>query len=157
MSQNALKRFRKQWMYFMIIGLLILLSILLLGRRKKGWLKIFQNSEYKNYLPWLVAQSKHETGNWSSSLFKNHNSLFGFKESKRVEWNGYRGPVSPEGDYYAGYKSWVDSAQHYLNWLRFNNIPTDLNNVEDFVSAIRNKGFFTDTYDNYINGVKRFL
>lgn len=157
MSLNARTRFRRRLMFLLLIGLPIALLVVILMRRKRGWLRIFKNSEYANYIPWLIAQSKHETNNWRSSLFNNHKSLFGFKMSKRVEWDGYQGPQSPEGDYYAGYKNYADSAQHYLNWLRYNGVSPDLDNLEDFIGVIRDKGFFTDTYENYLNGVRRFV
>jgi len=159
MSHNARTRSQKAWRLLAIIGLpiILLVGLLLLLMRKRGWLKVIRQSEYNHYEPWLIAQSRHETANWKSSLFNAHKSLFGFKESKNVKWRGYRGPKSPEGDYYAGYFNYQDSADHLLNWLRYNNIPTNLASVDDYVKAIRSKGYFTDTLDNYTNGVKRFL
>lgn len=159
MSRSAQTRSRKRLKLLVIIGLPItlLVALILWLIKRRGWLKVFRTSEYRSYEPWLIAQSKHETSNWKSSLFKNHKSLFGMKMSERVDWDGYTGPVSPEGNNYAGYFSYEDSAQHLLNWLRYNHIPANLQSVDDYVKAIRSKGYFTDTLDNYINGVKRFL
>jgi hypothetical protein len=102
----------------------------------------------------LIAQSKHETANWKSGLFENFNSLFGMKYDDGSP--GYRGPVSPEGDNYAAYDRWADSAKHLVKWLSDRNIPVTTS-VEDYVKSIRAKGYFTDSESNYLNGLKRFL
>ena len=147
MSRSAQMRSRKRSKLFLIIGLpiILLLGLMAFLIKRQGWLKVFRNSEYRNYEPWFIAQSKHETNNWKSSLFKNHKSLFGFKESKNVDRDGYRGPLSPEGNYYAGYFTYEDSAQHLLNWLRYNKIPFNFNSVDDYIATIRDDGYFTDT------------
>ena len=124
-------------------------------RKKKGWLWVIRQSEFAPMEKIIIAQSQHETANWKSSLFKNHNSLFGMKWP--VDLPGtHQGPISPEGDYYTSYDAWENSAQHLLHWLRRKKIPVTTD-VSDYVKSIRNAGFFTDTFDNYLNGVNRFL
>ena len=126
-------------------------------KKSKGWLWVVEQSEYAKYAPWIVAQSQHETADWKSSLFNKHKNLFGMKMSEQVEWKGYEGPPAPDGGNYAGYYEWSDSVNHLLNWLRYNNVPPGLNSVDEYVKAIRMAGYYTDSYINYLNGVKRFL
>lgn len=139
------------WTLALPIGLLFLLS------RRKTWEGVIAKSEYGKYLPWIVAQAKHETGNFTSNLYKNHSSLFGMKVPSRRPFDGSPGPLAPDGGRYASYSSYAQSAKDYLNLLRFNRFPTNLSTLSGFVSALKADGYFTDTYDNYYNGLKRFL
>jgi len=104
----------------------------------------------------LVAQSRHETGNWLSQLFNSHHNLFGMKYDPKNFADSYEGPVSPEGDNYAGYNSWSSSAKHLLNWLDRKGIPVTTN-VDDYVKSIQDKGYFTAGLVDYASGVKRFM
>ena len=124
--------------------------------KKRGWLWVVKQSSYAPMEKILVAQSRHETGDWNSQLFKSHHNLFGMKYDKINAPYSYQGPVSPEGDYYAGYNSWADSAKHLLNWLERKSIPVTTN-PDDYVKSIQDNGYFTAGLVDYANGVKRYL
>lgn len=76
----------------------------------------FSEKELKKYIKHLnlkypdivYAQAVLETGNFNSSIFRNNNNLFGFKEPK-VRNNTSRGSLSG----YAYYTSWRQSVIDY--------------------------------------------
>lgn len=52
----------------------------------------------------VIAQSKLETGNYTSSIFKENHNLFGFRKGKS----------------YYKYKDWKESVLHYAHWQNMN-------------------------------------
>lgn len=57
---------------------------------------------------------------------------------------------------HAKFSSLTDSAQDqllYLNYVGYRQVDSP----EALVTWMQSKGYFTDTYQNYLNGVKRFL
>lgn len=152
------RRSRKRLVWVLMLLPLTGLAIPLLRKAKgKEWEQVIRQSEYRNYLPWIVAQAKHETGNYTSNLYKNHNSLFGMKVPSKRPFDGRPGPTAPDGGVYASYDSLAQSARDYLNLLRYNRFPTNLSSVKGFVQALKDDRYFTDSLDNYYNGMMRFL
>lgn len=70
---------------------------------------------------------------------------------------------------YANYETYEDSLQDLILWLNYSriDIPTNLDTftveaqINWYVYAIKSKGFFTDTFDNYykgtLNGYKKLF
>jgi DNA-directed RNA polymerase specialized sigma54-like protein len=60
---------------------------------------------------------------------------------------------------WAKFKTLEDSVQDYVNWFGYHNtdVKTLLTSAEILVSFMKDKGYFTDTYNNYIGGVKQWL
>lgn len=127
-----------------------------MAKSRAGWLWVVRQSKYAPMEKILIAQSKHETGNWTSKLFKEYHNLFGMKYDKSFPGDSYQGPLSPEGDYYAGYNSWADSAAHLIWWLNRKDIPVTTN-VADYTKSIQDKGYFTAGLVDYTEGVKRYI
>lgn len=159
-SQKLLKFSQRHGLLATLGTLASLLSILILLInlfRNRKWQTVITDSEYGAYLPWIVAQARHETNDYKSNLYVKYNSLFGMKVPSRRPFDGEIGPVAPDGGRYAMYKTKAQAAKDYLNLLRYNRFPINLANVETFVQRLKNDGYFTDTYNNYLNGLKRFL
>jgi hypothetical protein len=92
---------------------------------------------------WIEAQWRHETGDFTSELVADNN-FGGMKDY----WGNYKTFSSPE--------VFADEFGQYLTLYREDGIY-DAVTVDQYVSALKNGGYFTDNYDNYVNGVKRFL
>lgn len=111
----------------------------------------------------VVAQARHETGDFTSNVSKNCLNLFGYKyvgQSGAVACSG-----SPEGDNYAKYSAVAGSVDELINWIRRRQKegtfpPGDLSQVntpEKYAQALKAAGYYGDSVSNYTSGLKRFL
>lgn len=65
----------------------------------------------------LVAQARHESGNYDSNQTRTNNNVFGFKHSPNSIYS-QRGNISPEGDPYAHYDTLQDAIKDYIvRWM----------------------------------------
>jgi uncharacterized FlgJ-related protein len=112
----------------------------------------------------IVAQARHETGNYTSNIFKLNNNLFGMKFVKQpLATQGSASPRS-EGDFYARYKSVGDSVKDLIDRnytiTRGGITPEQLKNATDsldFATKLKARGYYGDTISNYANGLKSAL
>ena len=103
----------------------------------------------EKFAAWITAQSAHETGNFSSSIFKNNFNAFGMK---------YAGQATARGEKngYAFYNSLEESVRDYKRLYKsYGMIFTDT--IEGFVIILKNKGYFEAPIEEYLAGVKHFL
>lgn len=77
----------------------------------------FNLSQSKLLASLMVAQAKHETGNFTSSVFKNNNNAFGYKYYKGSLYQIGKGKTSPELDSYGNFNTPEDSAKEVADWL----------------------------------------
>jgi len=101
----------------------------------------------------ITAQAAHETGGFTSSIYRNNNNAFGMKyagqNTARGEKNGY-----------AYYNTVYESIQDYYKWylrhspwlLMFDGLV----NPAMFVAWLKKGGYFEDTVENYKKGVEYF-
>lgn len=102
----------------------------------------------------IVAQAKHETGNFKSAVFKRDNNLFGMNHPVKRETVS-RGKDSVG---YAVYDSWQDSVEDLVLWFNAKEMPKEgFEDVRGYVAYIKSKGYFTDSFTNYYAGVQRFF
>lgn len=116
-----------------------------------------KDSEYSKLWPYILAMAKHESANFTSNVYKANNNPFGMKVSKLHGFNEVEGTKAPDGGFYARYKDLPTAFFDLLEWMRFNRFPTSFNTPDDFVKALKSKGYFTDSINNYLNGVKRWI
>lgn len=65
----------------------------------------------------LVAQARHESGNYNNTQTIKNNNVFGFKYSRNSVYS-QKGNISPEGDPYAKYDTLQDSIKDYIvRWM----------------------------------------
>jgi flagellum-specific peptidoglycan hydrolase FlgJ len=102
---------------------------------------------------YIIAQSKHETANFTSDVFKRANNAFGMKNPHIRNSVGF----VVEGDSYRHYSSFAESVKDLLLWMEFTNFPQRVDGVFDYVSALNQRGYFEDSLENYLEGVKRWL
>lgn len=110
----------------------------------------------------IVAQARHETGNYSSYQFKTNNNLFGMKYVKQPL--ATQGNKSPEGDYYAKYASVGASVQDLVNrnykitkgGISFNQLK-NASDSTDFAQKLKKRGYYTASVQEYTNGLNNAL
>lgn len=96
----------------------------------------------------LLAQMQHETTNGSSELAQYHHNYGGLKGVAGMKMADKFGHIS------------FDSDEEYVNYAstvlpRFNIAGID--DLETYVQTLQDNGYFTDSYDNYMLGMKGFL
>jgi hypothetical protein len=107
---------------------------------------------------YMVAQSQHETANYTSNLFKKNNNAFGYKRYAGSTYQLGTGQKSPEGDNYAAYANVSDSALEVAAWLgRRKTQFLNVSSVDQYVSEIKKDGYFGDSLSNYLADVKKYL
>ncbi len=110
----------------------------------------------------VVAQARHETGNYSSYQFRNNNNLFGMKYVKQPL--AKQGNKSPEGDFYAKYANVGDSVQDLVNrnykitrgGVSFDQLK-NVSDSTDFAQKLKKRGYYTAGVNEYANGLKNAL
>lgn len=113
----------------------------------------FSESEQEKLAALLLAQSRHETGNFKSQSYKVGHNLFGMKRSTRPYDTGeYLG--------HASYPNDEESIKDMLAYLVTSKAYTlrEIANmdVRQYVLFLKSRGYFEDDTMNYYNGMTRF-
>lgn len=92
----------------------------------------------------IFEQWQHETGNFSSRVAKDDNNLAGIRNGV-----GYRhfDSIDAFANYYAGL---LQNKRYTSQGI------LQAKTEEDFAGALKRGGYYEDSYDNYVNGMKRF-
>lgn len=92
----------------------------------------------------ITAQSGHETDGWTSNVWFKYNNGFGY---------GYQG----NGVYYS-YPSIQDSIDDLVGWLdRHAAGYENFTDPDQYATALKNAGYYTDMESNYANGITRWF
>lgn len=101
-----------------------------------------------------IAISAHETGGWTSRIYREANNLFGMTLASKNTTAIGRGPYS-EGQ--AMFASIDDSAKDIRLYMekRFS-YPRQFPTLLDQILYMKSKGYFTDSVDNYFTAVEKW-
>lgn len=99
----------------------------------------------------IFAQAAHETGNFTSDIFKENNNLFGMK-MPRVRKTTAIG----ENRGHAVYKSVEDSVKDYWLYNRALNYLAQYSSVASFVRAMALKKYFEAKESDYKTAVEKW-
>lgn len=112
----------------------------------------------------LVSQSKHETNDYTSNLFKKYNNAFGYAYYGGSNYQTGAGSVADNGQPIAAYSSIEDSVQEIVDWIyrrvKDGKFPADLSVIKtpaQYASYLKNAGYYGDTLQNYLNGLVRWF
>ena len=101
----------------------------------------------------ILAQARHESGDFTSSVFLDCNNAFGYN---------YVSSSCPGHDTYQNYNSLADSVHDLTGWIwrRYNegNFP-DLSTITTpgyYAQLLQQNDYYTDTVSNYTNGLLRW-
>jgi len=108
----------------------------------------------------IVAQAKHETGNFSSNAFKQFNNAFGYTYSGSKYQTG-KGLIADNGQPVAAYANVKDSTFEIADWIgrriAEGKFPIDLNTIttpEQYAQLLKSANYYGDTVSNYSNGLR---
>lgn len=111
----------------------------------------------------LVAQAKHETGNFTSNFYRKYNNLFGYSYVPGAAYQSGPGTVADNGQPIAAYSSPEKSVYELIDWLyrrRSEGKMPDFNTIIDadqYARLLKSAGYYGDTVENYAAGLKRFF
>lgn len=105
----------------------------------------------RDFALYIIAQSLHESGNYTSQLAVNYNNLFGMKQPQKRETLS-KGPT-PNG--YASYENYLDSVGDLLLWLKEFNSPETFQSPMAYVAFLKSKGYFEDNLTTYNAAVNK--
>lgn len=112
----------------------------------------------------LVAQSAHETGNFTSNFFKNYNNAFGYSYVPGGVYQVGAGTLADNGQPIAAYRTIEDSTKEVIDWIyrrvKEGKFPADLftiNTPEQYAQLLKAANYYGDTLQNYSAGLKRFF
>lgn len=98
----------------------------------------------------LVAQSKHETNNFTSSVFWDCNNGFGYSAVRSH---------CPGHSFYQNYSSLEESVNEICNYLKrrvndgsFPDLDT-ITQPEQYAALLKSVGYYSDSLQNYANGL----
>jgi len=99
----------------------------------------------------LTAQAAHETGNFTSKIFKENNNLFGMKLPKKRK-------TTATGERYghAVFKNIADSIQDYKIYNKVLNYLPEYTTVDTFVQTLVQKNYFEANPEEYKKGMNFF-
>lgn len=101
---------------------------------------------------WIYCQWAHETGNFSSDLSDQYHNLGGLTQSEPND------TPQPDGaNYYMQFGSYEDYADYfgeYLTYYKENGIY-EAQTLEDYVTCLKNGGYFGDSLENYLSDCQR--
>ena len=111
----------------------------------------------------IEAQSKHETGSYTSNAFLKNNNCFGYKYVKGAKYQIGAGITSTESDPYAKYASVEDSVKELVAWIgrrqASGKFPADLTTIKtpaEYATLLKNCGYFGAPLQEYIAGLTKF-
>lgn len=110
-------------------------------------------SKYRDLLPYIVAQAKLESANFTSKVYRVDNNMFGMK----VGSSGKPGLLSPEGDYYRHYENDTESLVALLEWLDKKSFPVSVVSPDEYAIELRKRNYFTAPLEVYQKNLKYWL
>jgi hypothetical protein len=99
----------------------------------------------------LSCQAAHETGNFTSFLFFMNNNLFGMKQPQNRKTTS-----ESEKNGYANYKDIEDAVVDIKYYFEYVGLSKNYFDVGSYVAALKRKGYYEDTEENYQKGIEYF-
>jgi hypothetical protein len=100
---------------------------------------------------WIYAQWRHETDNFTSDLCVNYYNLAGLTQKSVND------TPQPDGSlYYMQFSSYHEFAEYFGRYLCLfaEDGILDAYTLDDYAAALKHGGYFGDSLENYIGGMK---
>jgi len=112
----------------------------------------------------MVAQAKHETGNFTSRAFLQDNNAFGYSFVPGGYWQLGPGLIADNGKPVARYATIEDSTAEIVDWIyrriSEGKFPANLNDIttpDQYAQLLKGAGYYGDTLQNYLEGLRRWF
>jgi len=153
-------QYQKGLKFVLIIGLIVVLLVtgqltIPMGLKSRV---VILFSKYRALMPYIIAQAKLESGNFTSRVFKTDKNYFGMKlPVKRPTVAAGPGLMSPEGNNYAHYNSESDSVTDLLLWMEYTKFPTSVNDSQEYTRELKSRNYFGVSETVYIKNINYWL
>jgi len=158
---------KKQKLKYAIVGLLALVVFLFVRgsspRRNANWSRrIITSTRWKALEPYLYAQAQLESADFTSRLFRTYSNMWGMGcvRVRRTTQVGCTQELFDGGQTKGVYTRPSSSQEDIIDWLeQYNNppFPEKVQSVEQFVREMKQRGYFTTSYENYLRQMKLWL
>lgn len=112
----------------------------------------------------IVAQSKHETGNYKHRFFTKGNNAFGYSYNKNSKWQISGGDKADNNVPIAQYRSVEDSTHELTDWIKRRQkegkFPKDLNLIQSasrYAQLLKASGYYQAPLTVYTNALVNHL
>lgn len=160
-----LPRLPKGWRLLLISGLSIALLISLwktkfLTRTKTSWLtKLFVlRNKYINLWPYIVAQAKLETNNFTSNAYLNEHNMFGMGNATKRDQRGKSSTQTYDGGRLIRSYVWdIGSLKDLLDYFEAVNFPTTVTGTTQYAAELKKRNYFTSDELAYKKGLDQYV
>jgi hypothetical protein len=116
-------------------------------------IKVLQDSNYSLRMQQIiVAQAKHESGNFTNSLTRKYNNIFAMLHSKYDPFSKGNYGYAEGRKGYAVYDRIEESTRAYIWYTRKKKYPSDTTLVA-YVDILKAKSYFTGNKKEYLNSL----
>ena len=149
------------FLFFLLLAWLYLNKLKTMNPRTKinsineTGLKVFELLKSEGFnvdtAKFITAQAAHETGNFTSKIFKENNNLFGMKLPKVRK-------TTATGEKYshAVYKNIEDSIKDFKMYFRARSFMQIYPSIPSYVAALVKRNYFEASPEEYTKGVEYF-
>lgn len=117
--------------------------------------------KYRKLRPYVEAQAKLESGNYTNTLSVKYNNLFGMRAPSvrpsvqagtvvltNVDGGNHRWQV---------YDSHEQAVKDLTLWFDYTKFPTEVSNSLEFVTELKKRNFFEVSINQYLAGINNYL
>jgi flagellum-specific peptidoglycan hydrolase FlgJ len=119
-------------------------------------------SKYSELTPYIEAQARHESGNYTNRLSREYNNIFSMtKPYVRPETSlgatDRTSSIDNQTNRWQIYRNYTQAIEDLLLWMDYTRFPTRVSSVEEYATQMRVRGFYTAPLSQYISGMKKFM
>lgn len=105
----------------------------------------------------IVAQSKHESGNYKNSLTRKHNNVFARWWSKYDKYSMGSGAKAEGHTRFARYQSIELATLSQIDYFKRKGYSMKWKSADAFAKELKAKGYYADSTSNYSRALRRHL
>lgn len=160
MLANVSSKRSKSVLIIGLFGLAAIAAALFLIKKNRFLMRpVLFLSKYRRLTPYVIAQAKAETGNFTSRFYREFNNMFGMKGAVKRKQLGRQGTVheSDGGTPIHIYANDIQSLRDLFIYFDYVSFPTAVESVESYVRQLKRRGYFSTTEDHYLALMKSYL
>ena len=119
-------------------------------------------SKYRELKPYVSAMAKYESGNYTNTLAKEYYNVFSMTMPRSrpeisIGATGETSLIDNQVNQWQIYNSYTMALKDLFLYFDFMDFPDKVNSVDLFVRELKDRGYFTAPYYQYLNGVKNYI
>lgn len=105
----------------------------------------------------IIAQARHESGNFKNKLTKEHNNVFSRLHSKKdtLSLGGFGYAEGRKG--YASYKSIDSAVVSQILYFKRKGYSLNYKSEKEFAEELKKKKYYTDDLNRYVNALSKHM